>query len=159
MTDAPISPQTLNLSHLSEQEQLAFYGALFAVANADDRIDERESDQILDSLDLNGLSESARERAFALSIAPPALHSCLEFFRNADESMRLGLMLNLIDVVLADDEIEPGEPMTLEQARIALGLLPEQVETLHAYVYQARREAAANRIELRRPMACPDGLC
>src|SRR5690554_1025019 len=128
MTTTTVFPDLLDLSALSEQQQLAFYGALFAIAAADDDIDERESDQILDSLHLDGLSESAREKAFALSIAPPPLQACLEFFRDAPEEVRLGLMLNLVDVALADGEIEPGEPMTLEQARVSLGVFPEQVE-------------------------------
>jgi uncharacterized tellurite resistance protein B-like protein len=159
MTETTPLPDTLDLSPLSEQERLAFYGALFAVAAADDSIDESESDQILESLDLNGLSETARERAFALSIAPPSLQTCLDFFANADEPMRLGLMLNLVDVALADGEIEPGEPMTLEQARVALGVSPEQVEALHTYAYQVRQRAASQQSSLRRPMACPEDLC
>jgi len=152
-------PDGLDLSTLSEEERLAFYGAMFAMAAADDRIDERESDLILESLDLNDLSEVARERAFALSIAPPSLQSCLEYFRDAEQDLRLALMLNLVDVALADDEIEPGEPMTLEQARVTLGLTPEQIEEIHAYAFRVRRYAIKTRQPIRRPMACPAEIC
>lgn len=151
-------PEPLDLSTLTEQQRLAFYGALFAVAAADDSIDESESDQILESLDFNGLSEGSRERALALSIAPPSLQACLDFFADESEDIRLGLMLNLVDVVLADDEIEPGEPMTIEQARVALGVSPEQVEGMHAYAYKVRRETTSKRLALRRPMSCPAEL-
>jgi uncharacterized tellurite resistance protein B-like protein len=151
-------PEALDMSALTEQQRLAFFGALFAVAAADDRIDEVESDLILESLDMNGLSEVARERALALSIAPPSLQTCLDLFKDANEEIRLGLMLNLVDVVLADDEIEPGEPMTIEQARVALGVTPEQVEGMHAFAYKVRRETASKQLALRRPMACPETL-
>lgn len=159
MNQAISLPEALDLSDLTEQERLAFYGAMFAVAAADDQIDERESDQILESLDLDDLSESSRERAFALSIAPPSLQSCLDLFRDADERLRLGLMLNLVDVALADDEIEPGEPMTLEQARVTLGLTSEQIEALHGYAYRVRQLALRTRVPLKRPMACPEEVC
>lgn len=158
MSEAVTLPEALDLSELSEQKRLAFYGALFAVAAADDQIDEVESDLILESLDLNDLSESARERALALSIIPPSLQSCLDHFGDASDDVRLGLMLNLVDVALADDEIEPGEPMTLEQARVALGVTPEQVEGMHAYAYRVRQQAMRQRVEVRRPMACPPEL-
>jgi uncharacterized tellurite resistance protein B-like protein len=158
--DLPLTlPEALDLTPLSQEECLAFYGAMFAVAAADDSIDEVESDLILDSLDLDTLSEDARQKALALSIAPPSLQTCLDFFLDADDHLRLGLMLNLVDVALADDEIEPGEPMTLEQARISLGVTPEQVELMHTYAYRVRQHAARTNTALQRPMACPVEIC
>lgn len=156
MTETPAPPQPLDLSSLSERDRLAFYGALFAIAAADNQIDARESDQILDSLDLDGLSEDARERALALSIAPPSLQTCLDLFRDADEVVRRGLMLNLVDVALADDEIEPGEPMSLEQARITLGVTPEQVASMHSYAFRLRTTSQAS--ALPRPLQCPPDI-
>ncbi len=156
---ADLTTDTLDLSGLSEQEQLAFYGALFAVAAADDRIDEAESEQILEAFDLSGLSEGARERAFALSIAPPALQTCLDYFRDADAPTRHSLMLNLVDVALADGEIEPGEPMMLEQARVALAIEPEALGAMHAHVFRAREQAQKRSAPLARPLACPDDIC
>lgn len=158
MPNTPVFPEPLDLSGLTEQQQLAFLGALFAVAASDDDIDQVESEQILDAFDFNGLSEPARERVFALSIAPPPLQACLEPLRDAPEDIRLGLMLNLVDVALADGEIEPGEPMSLEQARTALGVIPEQVEGMHAFVFRARQQAEAQKVPLPRPMACPAEL-
>lgn len=152
---SPSLPGTLDLSVLPERQRLAFYGALFALAAADDVIDERESDQILESLDLSGLSEEAREQALALSISPPSLQSCLSVLREAPEAVRLGLMLNLVDVALADGEIEPGEPLGLEVARRALALSPDHLEAMHTFVYQVRRRAQREGVTLRRPLASP----
>jgi uncharacterized tellurite resistance protein B-like protein len=149
------APTLLDLSGLTERQRLAFYGALFALAAADDAIDERESDQILESLHLEGLSGDARERAFALSISPPSLRTCLDLLKEADESIRRGLMLNLVDVALADGEIEPGEPQTLEAVRVELGISPEEVATMHTYAYQIRERGTG---PAARPMAYPEGL-
>jgi uncharacterized tellurite resistance protein B-like protein len=149
------APTLLDLSGLSEQQRLAFYGALFALAAADDTIDERESDQILESLHLEGLSEDARERAFALSISPPSLRTCLDLLQDTDVAIRRGLMLNLVDVALADGEIEPGEPQTLEAVRTALGITPEEVTAMHTYAYQVRERGTG---PASRPMAYPEEL-
>lgn len=153
MAETLSPPDVLDLSGLSERQRLAFYGALFALAAADDAIDERESDQILESLQLDGLSEEARERAFALSISPPSLNTCLEVLKGADEAVRRGLMLNLVDVALADDEIEPGEPLALEAARLSLGVSAEAVEAMHTYAYRVRQQNKGRQAV--RPLACP----
>jgi uncharacterized tellurite resistance protein B-like protein len=149
------APTLLDLSGLTERQRLAFYGALFALAAADDTIDERESDQILESLHLEGLSEDARERAFALSISPPSLRTCLDLLKDTDEAIRRGLMLNLVDVALADGEIEPGEPQTLEAVRAELGIPLEEIATMHTYAYQIRERGAG---PATRPMAYPESL-
>ncbi len=158
MTEAMPSPahEILDLSGLTERQQLAFYGALFALAAADNQIDERESDLILESLHLDGLSEDARQRAFALSIAPPALETCLEILRDTDEPIRRALMLNLVDVALADDEIEPGEPQTLERVRAELGVSPDDVAAMHTYAYRIRQQTNGQAVP--RPLACPPEL-
>ncbi len=153
MTDT-MAPDVLDLSALSERQRLAFYGALFALAAADNEIDESESDLILESLHLDGLSEDARQRAFALSIAPPSWEACFELLRDTDESIRRALMLNLVDVALADDEIEPGEPQNLERAREELGVSPDDLAAMHTYAYRVRAQGGP----VARPLACPPEL-
>lgn len=156
MAETQLPPTLLDLSALSERQRLAFYGALFALAAADDSIDESESDLILESLQLDGLSSDARERAFALSISPPSLRACLDLLKDTDVSIRRGLMLNLVDVALADGEIEPGEPQTLEAVRAELGISPEDVATMHTYAYQVREQANGKAVA--RPLAYPEEL-
>lgn len=148
-------PEPLDLSGLTETERLAFFGAMFAVAAADDKISETESSQILESLDLSNLSETGRERALAMSISPPSLASCLQHFANADIDLRHHLLLNLVDVILADDEILSGEPLAIEQARTALSIPAERVIEMHEYAFQLRKAAGATIEEFRRPLACP----
>ncbi len=150
------APSVLDLSGLTERQQLAFYGALFALAAADNSIDERESQLILESLRLDALSEDARQRAFALSISPPSLETCLDILRDTDEPIRRALMLNLVDVALADDEIEPGEPQTLDKVRSELGITPEELAAMHTYAYRVRQQANGEPVP--HPLACPPEL-
>ena len=126
----------LDLSPLSESRRLSFYGALFAMSAADRDMDESEDDRIFESLDLGGLSGDARKEVFRLAIQPPPLERCLLELRGESLEIRRGLMLNLIDVVLADGIIEPGEHVGLHEAREVLGLDRDDVANLHDYAYK-----------------------
>jgi len=138
MPPAP-SAGTLDLSTLSEQKRLCFYGALFSMAFADARIDESESELIMDSLDLEHLSEDARRQVFAQAIAPPRLETCLEALEDSDDEIRFSLMLNLIDIALADDSIEPAEHAGLRTAREMLGIPGEVIEVMHEEALRAQQ--------------------
>ena len=140
------TPDSLDLSPLSEEDRLAFYGALFAMSAADRDMDESEDDRIFESLDLGGLSGEARKSVFRLAIQPPPLERCLLEFQDADEEIRRGLMLNLIDVVLADGIIEPAEHVGLHEAREVLGLDRDDVAALHDQAYKIQE------MEVKRPV-------
>ena len=129
---------TLDLTPLDPDQRLAFYGALFAMSNADRDMDESEDDRIFDSLDLSDLDADARKRVLRLAIDPPSLERSLLHFRDADETFRRALMLNLIDVVLADGVIEPGEHVGLHEARQVLGLSRDDMSELHDCAHAAQ---------------------
>ena len=133
-------PPTLDLSPLSEDDRLSFYGALFAMSAADRDMDESEDDRIFETLDLGGLSGEARKSVFRLAIDPPPLERCLLEFQDADLDLRRGLMLNLIDVVLADGIIEPAEHVGLHEAREVLDLDRDDVSALHELAHRVQSE-------------------
>ena len=126
-----IGPDTLDLNALSEDDQLAFYGALFAMSAADTDMDEAEDDRIFESLDRDALSPDARKRVLQMAIAPPPLERCLLRFKDADTELRRALLLNLLDVVLADGIIEPGEHVGLHEAREILQISRDDMALLH----------------------------
>lgn len=134
---------TLDLSPLSEDDRLAFYGALFAMSAADRDMDESEDDRIFESLDLAELSTDARRRVFGQAIQPPPLERCLLRFKGADVELRRALMLNLIDVVLADGMIEPAEHVGLHEAREILGLSRDDVADLHDTAFEVQRDGVS----------------
>ena len=142
------APSTLDLSGLDTDLRLAFYGALFSMSNADRDMDETEDDRIFESLDLSDLDKDARTRILHLAINPPPLERGLLAFRKEDETLRRALMLNLIDVVLADGVIEPGEHIGLHEARQVLGLSHDDVADLHDLAHAAQLVA-----DLQRPIS------
>lgn len=138
----------LDLSALSEDERLDFYGALFAMSAADRDMDESEDDRIFESLDLDDLSAEARRRAFQLAIKPPPLERCLLRFKDHDLELRRALMLNLIDVVLADGLIEPAEHVGLHEAREVLDLHRDDVAALHEIAFRVQLST----VDVQRPI-------
>ena len=105
---------------------------------ADRDMDESEDDRIFESLDLGGLSGDARKEVFRLAIQPPPLERCLLALKGEDREIRRGLMLNLIDVVLADGIIEPAEHVGLHEAREVLGLDRDDVAGLHDQAHRVQ---------------------
>ncbi|MEL7363847.1 MAG: TerB family tellurite resistance protein, partial [Bacteroidota bacterium] len=79
--------ETLDLRSLPEAQRLAFYGALFAIADADHNVDDAESSLIFETLDLEPLSPDARKRVFQLAIEPPTLAACLDQLRAASSEV------------------------------------------------------------------------
>ncbi|MDX1440785.1 MAG: hypothetical protein R3284_12875, partial [Rubricoccaceae bacterium] len=99
-------------------------------------------------------SAEARQRVFSFSIQAPDLEKCLLELRNAQFSVRRGLMLNLIDVVLADNSIEPGGHEGLSLARQILGITRDETEMLHEAAYAIQNQA--NPPGLKRPFRVLD---
>ena len=140
--------EPLDLSTVTEDERLAFYGSLFAMSAVDRDMDEAEDDRIFESLDLGGLTPESRKRVFQLAIQPPPLERCLLRFKDADAELRRALLLNLLDVVLADGLIEPGEHVGLHEAREILGVGRDDMALLHELA-TAAQEAGA---DVKRPI-------
>lgn len=150
MIKSPDALGTLDLSGLPESQRIAFYGALFAMAAADRSMDPVETNRIEETLDLAHLSPDARKQVLAQAIQPQPLERCLLSLKEAPEAIRQGLMLNLIDIVLADESIEPGEHQGLLLARQVLGLSHDEMAVLHEAAYVAQRSGASKGI--RRPI-------
>ncbi|MEL6443720.1 MAG: TerB family tellurite resistance protein [Bacteroidota bacterium] len=150
--------ETLDLRSLPEVQRLAFYGALFAIADADHNVDDAESTLIFETLDLEPLSSEARKRVFQLAIEPPSLATCLEQLRDASAEVRHSLMLNLIDIALVDESIEFGEHVGLRDAQELLGIDPNDIQVMHDLAYHAQHDGdAKNGSVARRPLRFAPG--
>ena len=147
MSDAPVSPEngTLDLSALSEEQILAFYGSLFAMSAVDRDMDEAESDLIFESLDLDRLSPDARRSVLGLAISPPALDTCLRQLAGTGTEIRFGLMLNLVATALADDALDVAEHAGLRHAQQVLGISDEDVSLMHEQAYKAQLAGVTHR--------------
>ncbi len=130
--------QPLDLAKVPEDQLLAFYGALFAIATIDGNFDKDEFDLIFGILNLEAMSEEARKEVYYYVVEPPTLSGCLAKLTDSDERLRYGLMVNLIDTVCADDEFSPEEQEAIVLAQEKLGVDDEQVAAIEKFVDQMR---------------------
>ena len=128
----------LDLSQVSEETRLAFYGALFAIAVADEHLDQTEMELIFGIMDLENMSEDAQRQVQSYIIQPPSLMDCLNKLSDADEKLRYGLMVNLVDTVWADDELDINEEIAILMAQRELGITDEQLEAIKTFIQRMR---------------------
>ncbi|MFB2969045.1 hypothetical protein ACE1CD_08735 [Aerosakkonema sp. BLCC-F183] len=131
--------QGLDLAKVPESDRIYFYGALFAIATADGSLDKEEMDLIFGIMDLEGMSESAKRKVQSYIIEPPPLEECLEALSTADEKLRFGLMVNLIDTALANGEIDLNEKKAIKLAQVELSVTTQQVEAIKKFVIEMRK--------------------
>jgi len=128
-----------NPAALPEEHRIAFYGALFAMSAADHHVDKEEIDLIYGSLDLEGLSESSKRTVYRYVLDPPLLRDVLPTLKRADQTMRFGTLMGIVDVALADGVIENDEREALEFARVHLGATPEQLTAIIDFSETAKK--------------------
>ena len=127
-----------DLTKLPEDQRLAFYGALFAIAAADGHFDKDEMDLICGVMDLDGMSDYAKEQIQEYLIEPPNLFGCLRFLSDADETLRYGVMMNMVDTAWADDYLDPQESKALALAQVELNISDEQRQAIDNFVQKMR---------------------
>lgn len=127
-----------DVKRLSDEERVAFYGALFAIAAADEQVQREELELIFETLDTDDLSDESRQRLYAYAIEPPALEGCLRTLGDAPDPVRHGLMLNLVEVAAADYLISEPEEEALADAQRALNVTDEQFVAMKEYAEKMR---------------------
>jgi len=127
---------TFDFRTLPEDQQLASYGAFFAMANADGVIDGNEVVAIYESLDVSNLSDEGQSTVRSYLIAPPELSACLGELSDAQDELRHGVMLRLVEVALADDVVMPGEELALAEGRRLLSVTGEQQAAMREFLDQ-----------------------
>jgi uncharacterized membrane protein YebE (DUF533 family) len=132
-SETPMDPGALE-----EAPRAAFYGALFAMANADGAIDKDELRVIFELLDLEGISTAGRRMVLGYTVQPPRLLDPLLALEHAEDQVRFGLMVNLIEVAWANDLLGVEQRYALEVARQQLRVSEEQLQALEQFVQQVR---------------------
>jgi uncharacterized tellurite resistance protein B-like protein len=132
---------------LPEPLRVAFYGALFAMAALDQGIDPEEWALIYDQLDTHGLSPAGEERLKGFILSPPRLLECLTFLGRAEEAVRFGTMINLLDVAYADERLADAEAEALDEAAAILLVDPFQVDAMKDFIDALRQIRRAGRGE------------
>lgn len=124
---------------LPEPLRVAFYGSLFAMAAIDQGVDQEEWALIFEQLNTEGLSQEGQLKMQSFILTPPALSDCLEVLAGAEEAVRFGTLINLIDVALADDFLADSEARALDQARARLGVDEIQMDAMREFIQALRR--------------------
>lgn len=127
-----------DIKQLSDEQRVAFHGALFAMAAVDGQVQREELDLIYETLDVDGLSEEARRRLYAYAIDPPALRGCLQALWDAPEPIRYGLMINLVELSIVDYLVSDSEHEALAMAQQALRVSDEQRAAMEEYAEKMR---------------------
>ncbi len=122
--------EDFSLKQLSDEQRVSFYGSLFAMATADGQIQREELDLIYEMLDTEDMSDQARRKLYAYAIEPPSLEDCLKVLADAPETIRFALMLNLVEVSVADRLSLQEEESAMAYAQIVLGISDEQVAAM-----------------------------
>lgn len=130
--------QNIDLSQVDEATRLGFYGALFAIAFADNSIDKEEVELIFGMMDLEGMTESAKRQVQSYIIEPPSLLICLRSLEAADEQLRYGLMINLVDIAWANDELDSKEKEAIVLAQRELKISNEQLDAIKKFIHKVR---------------------
>ncbi len=128
-----------DLSLVSEEQRLAYYGAMIAMANADGSLDREELILLLDIFEADDNSKEVTAQLKGFLIDPPRLVDCLAALRNQEETLRFGLAFQLVEVAYADDIIQPEEMSALNQAAEILSVTQPQLEAIVRFVEEARR--------------------
>ncbi|MBA2693801.1 MAG: TerB family tellurite resistance protein [Rubrobacter sp.] len=118
------------LKELSDEQRVAFYGSLFAIAAADGQIQREELELIYEMIDTDGLEDESRRQLYAYAIEPPALKDCLENLADVPEEVRFGLMLNLVEVTAADRLSLQEEKNEIAYAQSVLRVGDEQLTAM-----------------------------
>jgi uncharacterized membrane protein YkvA (DUF1232 family) len=144
-----ITDETLNTSkssalNLSEQESLAFYGALFAMAAADGSVDPEEVKLIINLINLDSLSEVTKRQLQSYLILPPDLGTCLNQLSTTTAVVKERLILYFLEIALACEGISKEESKAIKLAKTKLKVSDGKFKDLKNFVYQMKKIADHN---------------
>ena len=120
----------------------ACFEALAAMALADQELHEKEATLLRQLIVREGVPPELRGVLERLEASPPNLEDCLLRLRESSDLLRQWLMVQLVEMVWADDVLAAQEDEQLGQARSLLKILPRQLYAIQAYVVERRSGSA-----------------
>ena len=127
-----------SFAELPEQQKVAFYGTLFAMAAADGTTSREELELIYESIETRELSEAGVQQLRSWIDLAPELDPLLETLASGPKELRFGVVMHLTDVALADERMKLGEKKALRRAREVLGVTREQGLAIEEFVWEVR---------------------
>lgn len=141
------NPVNSNLLNLSEEENLAFYGALFAMAAADGSISPEESDIILKSINIKQFSAEGKRQLQSYLQWPPSLEFCLNKLPLYNDTLRWKLLFYLIEIATLDQALDQGEKEALRKVKSYLKVSTEQIKAIYFFI-QTLKKIGSGKLEL-----------
>ncbi|RRR74020.1 MAG: TerB family tellurite resistance protein [Candidatus Viridilinea halotolerans] len=129
----------VDVTQLPERLRVAFAGALFAMADADGSLDKEELQLIFQLTDLEGLNQRAKQTVLSYIMQPPAFAATLVPFASESLTLRCALLLNLLEVAIANDLVSPSQEQLLADACVALAINPEQYAAIGRFQSELRQ--------------------
>jgi uncharacterized membrane protein YebE (DUF533 family) len=117
-------------TQMSENEQVAFYGTVFAIALADGSISPEEQNLINDALNAKLLSNFVQEKIKQYTTNPPQLADCLRKLKSPHEDVRLGIASALTRIVCANGASQEREKEIIKQIKVELSISDKQEEEI-----------------------------
>jgi uncharacterized membrane protein YkvA (DUF1232 family) len=127
----------------SENELIAFYGALFAIASVDGSVDIDELNLLFKTINLANFSDSAKSQIQSYVASPPQLGDCLQMLSRSTAPLRLGTMYFLVNIAWANNTIHPGENEAIATAKKILGISDLQVKAMQEFMQDLQAIQAA----------------
>jgi hypothetical protein len=111
---------------------------LFAMAAIDGSIDKDELKAIFEVVDFDGLSPESQRVVRGYLLSPLGLAEALAPFREAEETFRFSLMVNLVEVAWANDVVAPEQCQALIEAQEILDVSNAQLVAIDGFVRKVR---------------------
>ncbi len=118
----------------SNEDTLAFFAVLFAVAAADQKIDENELSFILSSPEADKLSKTEKEKLQSYSYHSPSLEESVQKLAKADQELKFGLMFYILSLVWADKNMTSEEEKVIKIAQQELEINDVQVKAIEDFI-------------------------
>lgn len=130
----------------SENELLAFYGALFAIAAADGSVDIDELNLLFKTINLAKFSDSAKSQVQSYVASPPTLGDCLQTLSRSADLLRLGTLYFLINIARVNNTLHPVENEAISATKNILDISDLQVQAMQEFMQDFQAiQAAGNK--------------
>ncbi|MEM1254885.1 MAG: DUF1232 domain-containing protein [Cyanobacteria bacterium P01_H01_bin.21] len=118
----------------SNDDTLAFFAVLFAVAAVDKQIDEAELQMILASPEARNLSDEQQQILQSYSYNPPPIKESIQALSEADQELKFGLIFCILNLVSINGRISPAETDAIALVQEAFEINDVQLDAIRNFM-------------------------
>ena len=136
-----IGTQTTNLVRavqgwrpFSDDDTLAFFAVLIAIAAVDKQISDAERQMILASPEANNLSADQQKTLQSYADNPPPLRDSVQALAAADQELKFGLIFCILNLVCINETMSPAETDAIALAQEVFEINDVQLEAIRDFM-------------------------